>query len=244
MSSGEPQFGAWLRQKLVERHVSLAQLCRSAGCDYTYLWRIINADTARGRRYARPSYTLTRRVGEALGAPREALAAAGYEDSVTVEEARAEDRLARLEQDLASLKADLRDPREWGLVRLPLLGEVRAGDLHEALEHPDEWTVLPSFLAAGAQFVLTVRGDSMEPTVMDGDLVSVRPQVTAEPGQLVVASLNDEVTLKRYEVVDGIPTFMADNPVWKPVRCGPRARLIGIVTGCFRTSEALNRRPQ
>jgi repressor LexA len=248
MSAGESQFGPWLRRKLVERHLSLAQLCRSAGCDYTYLWRIIHADTARGRRYTRPSYSLTRRVGEALGAPREALIAAGYEDGLTLEEARHADRLARLEQDVATLRAEMEprketQPQEWGVRRLPLLGHVRAGDLHEALESPGEWIELPEFITNAAGFALRVRGDSMAPTLLNGDILTIRPQVAAESGQLVVAILDDEVTLKRYEVLDGVPTLVADNPEWAPVRCGPRVRLVGVVTGSFRPPEVLSRRP-
>jgi SOS-response transcriptional repressor LexA len=84
----------------------------------------------------------------------------------------------------------------------------------------------------------------MSPTLMEGDIVTVRPQPTAAPGQLVVAAVNEEVTLKRYEVEDGIPTLIADNPEWKPVRCGPKVRVIGVVTGSFRPSEVLLRRPR
>lgn len=73
--------------------------------------------------------------------------------------------------------------------------------------------------------------------------MGVRKQTTAEPGQIVVASIDGDVTLKRYEMADGIPTLTADNPEWKPVRFGPRVRILGVVTGSFRPPDVLRRRP-
>lgn len=249
MAGDETQFGPWLRRKLVERHLSLAQLCRTVGCDYTYLWRIIHADTARGRRYTRPSFTLTRKVGEALEAPREALVAAGYGDFPSVDDARVADRLAQIEQDLTELRStlgprEIQNPGEWESTQLPLLGHIQAGELHEALENPDERVELPGFVARGADFALRVRGDSMQPTLLEGDMVLVRRDAAPEPGQLVAARIGSEYTLKRYEIVEGVPTLVADNPDWKPVRCGPKVRILGVVTGSYRPPEVLLRRPQ
>jgi repressor LexA len=132
---------------------------------------------------------------------------------------------------------------DWRPQRLPLLGTVRAGDLHEAIEQSGEWIDLPAFLRGEAQFALRVQGESMYPTLQEGDIVTIRLQPTAQPGQLAVASVDDEVTLKRFERLEGLPTLVADNPAWKPVRCGPRARIVGIVTGSFRPPEVLHRRP-
>lgn len=241
-------FGPWLRRKLVERHISLAELCRRAGCSYTYLWRILNRDMPSGKRYQRPSYTLTRKIGEILEAPKEALTAAGFEVELGLEEAQVADRLKRLERDLAELREGL-DPRastppeRWGLVRLPLLGHVQAGALKEAIENPGELLELPEFVGRDAHYAVYVQGDSMSPTLLQGDLIAVKLQSAAQPGQLVVAAVDEETTLKRYEVVDGVPTLVADNPEWKPLPCGPRVRIIGVVTGSFRPPEVLLRRP-
>ena len=249
MSEDSGSFGHWLRRKLVERHTSLAQLCRMAGCDYTYLWRIIHSDTAAGRKYTRPSYHLTRRIGEALDAPLEALAAAGYGEGTSVDDARVADRLARLQQDLTDLRAaldprDMQEPESWRGKRLPLLGQIQAGELHEALQNPDDWVDVPDFVGKDARFALRVRGDSMSPTLLEGDMVTVKEQPSAEPGQLVVAAVDGEVTLKRYDMVDGVPSLVADNDAWAPVRCGPRVRIVGVVTGSYRPPEVLRRRPR
>jgi SOS-response transcriptional repressor LexA len=248
MSTPGSDFGPWLRRKLIERHLSLAQLARTVGCDYTYLWRIIHAENASGRKYFRPSYALTKRVGEALDAPREALAAAGYGDTPTMDEARSIDRLERLEKDLAALRSSLDprnpgDPSSWKWVRLPLLGRIRAGELNEAIENPDETTYLPDWLAPGANYSLQVFGDSMSPTLVEGDVVCVKKQTTAEPGQLVVGGIDEDMTVKRYEIRDGVPVLAADNPEYPPVRCGPKVRLIGVVVGSFRPQEVLRKKP-
>lgn len=228
--------------------MSLAQLCRAVGCDYTYLWRIIHAETARGRKYVRPSYPLTRKIGDALQAPREALAAAGFGDLPTLDEAKAQDRLAQIERDLSELRSSLgtreiQDPREWEVIRLPLLGHIQAGELHEALEHPDEYQDLPGFAGRGADFAVRVRGDSMRPTLLEGDVVMVKESASPEPGQLIAARIGDEVTLKRYDILEGVPTLVPDNAEWKPVRCGPKVRILGVVTGSYRPPEVLLRRP-
>jgi len=248
MSGGDTRFGQWLQHKLEERRLSLAQLCRDVDCDYTYLWRIIHADTARGRRYTRPGYELTRRVGEALGAPQEALAAAGYTETVALEDARVADRLQRVEQDLAALRAsvDQREPASpsaWTLRRVPLLGHVQAGELREALENPDDWMELPELVLGDGEFTLRVRGDSMNPTLLDGDFIAARRQPVAEPGQLVVTAMGDQVTLKRYLVIDGAPTLVADNPEYGEVPLSSGARIVGVVTGSYRPPEVLRRRP-
>lgn len=245
---GAPHFGPWLRRRLVERQMSLAQLCRTAGCDYTYLWRILNADPSRGRRYSRPSYDLTRRIGEALDSPREALTAAGYGEYSALESARIEDQVARLESDLAALRTALpgvRDAHSIPSRRLPRLGAVRAGPLSEALENPDGWEEMPETVARGADFTVEVRGDSMLPTLMDGDVVCVRVSPTAQPGQLVVAAVEgDGFTVKRYDVEGGVPVLRADNREWEPVVFRPGMRVVGVVTGLFRPPEVLHRRPR
>jgi SOS-response transcriptional repressor LexA len=247
--SHDTEFGRWLRKKLVERHLSLAQLCRTVGCDYTYLWRIIHADTARGRKYTRPSYLLTRKVGEALSAPREALVAAGYEEVGSLEDARVSDRIAQIEQDLTQLRStlgprEIQDPASWRMHRIPLVGNISAGELREALENPEGHLDLPSLMAREGDYALRVRGSSMAPTLLEGDLVVVR-QSSPEPGQIVAARIgdDDEVTLKRYSIVEGLPTLVPDNPEYKSVPCGPKVTILGVVTGSFRPPEVLLRRP-
>ena len=81
---------------------------------------------------------------------------------------------------------------------LPLLGLIAAGDPIEALETPNSITV-PSSLVHPDNFVLQVRGQSMiDEQIQDGDYIVVKKTASARSGQIVVALINDEATLKCY----------------------------------------------
>ena len=81
---------------------------------------------------------------------------------------------------------------------LPLLGLIAAGEPIEALENPDNITV-PSYLIHPDNFVLQVKGQSMiDEHIQDGDYIVVKKTRTARAGQIVVAIINDEATLKCY----------------------------------------------
>jgi SOS-response transcriptional repressor LexA len=166
-----------------------------------------------------------------------------------IQAAREADRAERLVADVSQLQSglpghDVRAAVEVGWRRLPMLVDIRAGDLAEALAASDEYNVLPEWVARGADFCLRVRGESMEPTLLDGDWVAVRQQAAAEPGQLVVARVEEGFTLKRYQEHNGARLLVADNPLWAPLACGPQARIVGVVTGMFRTDDVLRRRPE
>lgn len=255
MAEPGDQFGTWLKTKLVERRITLAQLSRAAGCDYTYLWRMMHRPGKPGRCYRRPSYQMTRRIGEALGAVEEAIAAAGFSPPEASDSARVADRLAQLEQDLAGLRSALTAdpgpkvartiPDDWKVRPVPMKGRIAAGTAGDAAELQDEVVQVPAGLVPRAEFALRVRGDSMSPTLFDGDVALLRSQTKAEPGEIVAVLLENEVTLKRYELRDGTPFLVADNDEWAPkplseVR-GP-VRIQGIVVGSIRGPEGLRRR--
>lgn len=234
-------FGDWLRETIARRNVRLSDVARAARCDYSYLWRLTRPPRD-PRRRARPSYEMARRIGEALGAELEALHAAGYARPAGFPHPQIDARLARLETELAELRRLLASAADGGTVRLPLMGSIRAGDAHEALAAPDDWLDLPAALARDSDFLLRVRGDSMAPTLVEGDLVLIRRTDHANPGQIVAALVDGAVTLKRFELRGGVPTLVPDNEAWPPVACGPETRILGIVTGSFRPGEVLERR--
>ena len=82
---------------------------------------------------------------------------------------------------------------------LPLVGRVAAGAPILAVEHIEERIQLaPSLFRPEAHFLLRIRGDSMiDAGILDGDLLAVRNASTARNGQIVVARINDAVTVKR-----------------------------------------------
>jgi repressor LexA len=122
--------------------------------------------------------------------------------------------------------------RERG--RLPLLGRVPAGAPREAFIATDEFVTVDDGLAKKAQFALRVKGDSMSPHILDGDLVLVRGTPTADDGDIVVAGVEDgEATVKRLRR-RGRETFLeAINPAYAPIR-GGHITVVGRVTALIR----------
>ena len=83
-------------------------------------------------------------------------------------------------------------------------------------------------------FALRVRGDSMiNAGILSGDKVVVRPQHTAEDGQIVVARLEDEATVKRLRRRNGEIWLMPENDAYEPID-GTNAQIIGIVKAVIR----------
>lgn len=131
---------------------------------------------------------------------------------------------------------DLR--REQRAVLTPLLGRVAAGRPVLADEHveasyplPREWT------GSGKTFLLKVQGDSMrDARIFDGDLVLVTVQPEAHPGEIVVAMIDDEVTVKRFQMDRKTVVLTPENEAFAPIRIVPeqRLRILGKVIGVFR----------
>jgi repressor LexA len=89
---------------------------------------------------------------------------------------------------------------ERGSVFLPLVGSVRAGVPELAMEEVEAHIAVDSVLVKSRDaFLLRVKGDSMiEAHILDGDLAVIRPQSTAENGEIVVVLIDGEATLKRF----------------------------------------------
>jgi repressor LexA len=120
--------------------------------------------------------------------------------------------------------------------RLPLLGLIAAGEPIEALEDAAAVDV-PAPFAHPDNFVLKVKGHSMiEDHIEDGDYIIVRKSPTAEPGQVVVALINGEATLKRYyPKPDGVELHPR-NPDYPVIRVNPgdSFHIQGVVLYSFR----------
>ena len=115
--------------------------------------------------------------------------------------------------------------------QIPVIGVVTAGLPILAVENR-EGTM--SWDGDSSCFALRVRGDSMiNVGILDGDKVIVRPQSTAEHGQIVVARIGDEATVKRLFRKNGELWLMPENPAYAPID-GSEAEIIGIVKGVYR----------
>ena len=115
--------------------------------------------------------------------------------------------------------------------QIPVIGVVTAGQPILAFENQEgtmAWDGEPGC------FALRVRGDSMiNAGILDGDKVVVRPQPSADDGQIVVARIGDEATVKRLSRKNGQVWLMPENPAYDPID-GSEAELIGIVKALFR----------
>ena len=115
--------------------------------------------------------------------------------------------------------ADAEADRQPNLVSVPVLGSVAAGKPLFAEENLAGWIQVPAAsLKKGQHFALQVRGDSMKDAgIMDGDVVVVAHQETAENGEIVVAMVDDAVTLKRFFVEKNRVRLKAENPKYPPL---------------------------
>jgi repressor LexA len=124
---------------------------------------------------------------------------------------------------------------------LPLVGEIAAGGPLLAEDNVEEYVAVPEMLErGGADFLLRVKGDSMiEAGILDGDIVVVRRQQTAQDGDIVVAlagedEVAEEATVKRLFREDGRVRLQPENSALEPIYA-PHVQVIGKVTGVFRT---------
>lgn len=104
-------------------------------------------------------------------------------------------------------------------VKIPVLGYVAAGLPMESVEDIVDYEEIPESMARGGEyFGLSIKGDSMYPRILDGDVVIVKKQSTADSGDIVIALVNgDEGTCKQlFKYKDHIE-LKAFNPMYKPL---------------------------
>ncbi len=121
------------------------------------------------------------------------------------------------------------------VVSLPLVGRVSAGIPLLAEEQIEEMIPIPRRVVGwnDESFLLTVRGDSMIGAgIFDGDLVIVRCQRTATPGEIVVALQGDEATVKRLAMAGDRLCLQPENPAYPPIH--GEFEVIGKVVGLLR----------
>ncbi|SNS28778.1 SOS-response transcriptional repressor, LexA [Noviherbaspirillum humi] len=122
---------------------------------------------------------------------------------------------------------------------LPLIGRVAAGSPILAEEHIEAtYAVDASLFSAKPDFLLKVRGLSMRDAgIMDGDLLAVKKVDNAKNGQIVVARLGEEVTVKRYKKTGSLIELLPENPDFEPIRVEPMRdnfALEGLAVGLLR----------
>lgn len=145
--------------------------------------------------------------------------------------------------DLQALNDSRRDSFSQPLQRLarltlPLVGRVAAGSPILAQEHIEQtYDFESSLFEQKPDYLLKVRGMSMRDVgIMDGDLLAVKQAREAKNGQIVVARLGDEVTVKRFQRNKNLIELLSENPDFKPivVQPGEPFELEGLAVGLIR----------
>lgn len=125
---------------------------------------------------------------------------------------------------------------------LPLIGRVAAGAPILAEEHiTDTYRVAADLFRQRPDYLLRVRGSSMQGVgIMDGDLLAVHRTTDARHGQIVVARLDDEVTVKRLRLQHGGITLQSENPEFADIQVQPSDAFAieGLVVGLIRSNFA------
>ena len=125
------------------------------------------------------------------------------------------------------------------IVSIPILGRVRAGEPILAIENIEGYINLDRSLASGENvFLLRVQGDSMiDAHIQDGDFALVKPQSNAENGEIIVALIEDEATIKRIFFKRDLIYLEPANPSMEPIvvkKGEKKVSIVGKVVGIFR----------
>ena len=139
------------------------------------------------------------------------------------------------------------EPRPSGragrLMELPVVGRVAAGSPILAEEHlQGSYQVDPNLFTPRADYLLRVRGMSMRDVgILEGDLLAVHKTQEARSGQIVVARLADEVTVKRLRRKGSTVQLLAENPDFEPIEVDGRSESLtieGIAVGVIRNGRS------
>lgn len=134
-------------------------------------------------------------------------------------------------------------PREAHSTKVPVLGTIAAGVPLLAVENIESYVAVPPQMGTDSDvlFALRVRGDSMiDDHIVDGDIIIIRKQDSAEHGQIVAALIGEEATVKRIDLRSKPPRLLPANVNYQPIELkDDESYLLGRVVGLLRSIEAL-----
>ena len=121
------------------------------------------------------------------------------------------------------------------MVDVPVIGKITAGAPILAVENVTDTFPIPiDFVGNSESFMLTVSGESMiEAGILDGDYILVKKQNTAQNGEIVVALIEDEATVKTFYKEKGHIRLQPENSTMEPIIV-PDCKILGKVAGVFR----------
>ncbi|MBL6989716.1 MAG: transcriptional repressor LexA [Bacteriovoracaceae bacterium] len=151
-----------------------------------------------------------------------------------------EDSAWNARRGLAVKQDPTKSPQD-GLVSIPLLGAVAAGNPILAIEQADEMISIPQYFikASNRYFALNVTGNSMiEDGILDGDVIVCKSSPTAKNGETIVAILDGEATVKKFFHKDHKVELHPANKTMSPIIVSAGDfKIAGLVVGLFRTFQ-------
>jgi repressor LexA len=148
------------------------------------------------------------------------------------------EKMGLIEKDPSKPRAlkILNSQKTNNVVNIPIVGKVTAGEPILAVENIEDTFPLPAnFIPNSTTFILRVSGESMiDAGILDNDFVIVQQQNTAQNGEIVVALIEDEATVKTfYKEIDHI-RLQPENKYMEPIIIKENIKLLGKVVGVFR----------
>jgi len=181
-----------------------------------------------------PTLATVVRLAEVLGLPVSRLLE-GQEESL-------QDEASQTQIDRALHRARQAAEPVPGVAALPVLGHIRAGPLSEIEQHDEGVLQLPEAFAGNADYALRIEGDSMEPTLREGEYVAVHRRHTAEDGDIVIARVGAELVLKRLRRSPHGVTLQSDNPAYAAIPTSDgELEIEGVVMCSWRPRSTLRR---
>jgi repressor LexA len=135
-----------------------------------------------------------------------------------------------------ALKFD--DSKKGSTIFVPLMGWSAGGMPIYAEENILDWIALPpQFIKEEADvFLLRVKGNSMAPKIEHNDMVIIKRQLTADPGDIIAALIDDDTTIKKYLPKRGQIVLQPINPDYEPIIVKPnQLRIQGVIKGVMKT---------
>ncbi len=191
-------LGDWIKKYRAEHHLSMQDVANACGFSKAYIGQLekgINPSTGKP---ISPTLQTFEKIAKAVGMD--------------------VDTLIKSLDDDQPVTIPASPPRVKG-VRIPILGKVVAGIPLEAIEDIEGYEeIAPEMAAKGEYFALRVRGKSMEPFMLEDDIVIVRKQETADSGDIVIVLVNgDEATVKEIKIhEDGLMLIGKNVAVYSP----------------------------
>lgn len=196
-------LGDLIKQYRTETHMSMEQFAQKSGLSKAYVSILERDYNPVNGKHVVPSLETIKSVSAAIGVD--------FNDVIALLDG---DQPVSLRQDTETDIPPGFDPLPE-MESVPLVGRIACGQPITAEENLEGYVSIPT--AWRATFTLQCRGDSMEPTIHDGDIVAIRKDVQVENGQIAAVRIGDEATLKHLYLHEDYIELRPENPTYSSI---------------------------